>query len=118
MIKQVFLDIETTGINKIGSNFYYGHKIIEIGAVKVINRHITNKYFHVYLNPCRSIDQEAFSIHGINISKLIDKPKFLEVADQLISFIQNSDLIIHNANFDVSFINYELNMINHSIKNI
>ncbi|MCV2525052.1 MAG: DNA polymerase III subunit epsilon [Candidatus Lightella neohaematopini] len=118
MIKQVFLDIETTGINKKGNNFYYGHKIIEIGAVKVINRHITNKYFHVYLNPCRSIDQEAFSIHGINISELVNKPKFLEIADQLISFIQHSDLIIHNANFDVSFINYELSMINHNVKNI
>ncbi|MCV2506430.1 MAG: DNA polymerase III subunit epsilon [Candidatus Lightella neohaematopini] len=118
MIKQVFLDIETTGINKTKDNFFYGHKIIEIGAVEVVNRRITNKYFHVYLNPCRSIDQEAFSIHGISIDKLISKPKFIEVADQLISFIKNSELIIHNASFDISFINYELSMINHNIKDI
>ncbi|MCV2525871.1 MAG: DNA polymerase III subunit epsilon [Candidatus Lightella neohaematopini] len=118
MVKQVFLDIETTGINKISNNFYHGHKIIEIGAIEVINRKITGKYFHVYLNPCRSIDQEAFSIHGIGSDTLINKPKFIEIADQLILFIKNSELIIHNADFDVSFINYELNMINHNINDI
>ncbi len=117
MNKQIILDIETTGINLI-ENHYVGHKIIEIGAIELINRKITNNFIHFYINPKKKIDNKAYKIHGINNNFLKNKPIFYDIAQKLINFIKNKELIIHNANFDIKFIEYELKLINHKIKNI
>ncbi len=116
-MRQVFLDIETTGMNKLGVH-YEGHRIVEIGAVEMINRRLTGRYYHVYLKPDRSIDPEAFKIHGISNEFLADKPSFSEIANELINFIHDSELIIHNAPFDIGFMDYELDMLNVNINKI
>lgn len=115
--RQIVLDTETTGMNKF-IPYYKGHKIIEIGAVEIINRRITGKRFHVYLKPNRNIDPGAFHIHGISNKFLFNKPIFADIADKFINFINGSELIIHNALFDIEFINYELSMINININKI
>ncbi|UVK77097.1 MAG: DNA polymerase III subunit epsilon [Sodalis sp. Fle] len=112
--RQIVLDTETTGMNKLGVH-YEGHRIIEIGAVEIINRHLTGRHFHVYLKPDRMIDPEAFNVHGISDKFLADKPTFAEVADEFLAFIRNSELIVHNAPFDIGFIDYELDMLNRTI---
>lgn len=115
--RQIVLDTETTGMNKF-IPYYKGHKIIEIGAVEIINRRITGKRFHVYLKPNRNIDPGAFHIHGISNKFLFNKPIFADIVDKFINFINGSELIIHNARFDIEFINYELSMINININKI
>ncbi len=117
MKKQIVLDIETTGINLI-DKYYLGHKIIEIGAIELINRKITNNYIHFYINPKIRVDKKAYNIHGISNKFLEDKPIFSNIAKKLIKFIKNKEIIIHNANFDVGFIEYELKLINYKITNI
>ncbi len=117
MHRQIVLDIETTGMNLIDKP-YIGHKIIEIGAIEIINKKITNNFLHLYINPERKIENQAYKIHGISNKFLINKPKFSEIAKKLIKFIKKSDLIIHNANFDISFIENELRTINYKIKRI
>lgn len=116
-IRQIFLDTETTGINKSGIH-YDGHNIIEIGAVEAINRRLTGKYFHVYIRPGRLIDFEAFKIHGISDNFLKNKPYFYEIADSFLNFIHGSEIIIHNAPFDVGFIDYEFSKLNKKIFSI
>ncbi|VFP79991.1 DNA polymerase III subunit epsilon [Candidatus Erwinia haradaeae] len=116
-MRQIILDTETTGMNIIGPP-HKGHRIIEIGAVEVINRHLTKNNFHVYIKPDRLIDPEAFRIHGISDQFLQDKPTFLEIAEDFLSYIQDSELVIHNAPFDLGFINYELSKLGQSIKDI
>lgn len=115
--RQIVLDTETTGMNKFGTH-YKGHKIIEIGAVEIINRQLTNKEFHVYLNPNRSIDLEAFQIHGITDQFLLNKPIFSDIVSEFLIFIRDSELIIHNAFFDLGFLNYELHHANTNYKKI
>jgi DNA polymerase-3 subunit epsilon len=105
-IRQVVLDTETTGINP-----KEGHKIIEIGCVELINRRLTKKNYHVYLNPEREIDAGAIEVHGISNQFLKDKPKFKDVVDDFMAFIADAELIIHNAPFDVGFINHELGQL-------
>ena len=105
-MRQVFLDTETTGINP-----KEGHKIIEIGCVELINRRLTKKSFHVYLNPEREIDAEAIEVHGITNQFLRDKPKFAEIVTDFLNFTRDAELIIHNAPFDVGFINHELSLL-------
>lgn len=102
-MRQVFLDTETTGLYPD-----QGHRIIEIAAVEVINRRITRNHFHVYINPDREIDAAAQEVHGITLEFLQDKPRFHEVAQELLDFIADAELIIHNAPFDVGFLNAEL----------
>jgi DNA polymerase-3 subunit epsilon len=102
-IRQVVLDTETTGINP-----KEGHKIIEIGCVELINRRLTRNHFHVYLNPDREIDAGAIEVHGITNEFLKDKPRFANVVDDFMRFTQGAELIIHNAPFDVGFLNHEL----------
>ncbi|MGD0961099.1 MAG: DNA polymerase III subunit epsilon [Methylomonas sp.] len=102
-LRQVVLDTETTGINPKD-----GHKIIEIGCVELVNRRITKNTFHIYLNPERTIDAGALEVHGITNQFLSDKPRFKDVADDLINYIAGAELIIHNAPFDVGFLNHEL----------
>ncbi|CAL4042835.1 DNA polymerase III subunit epsilon [Buchnera aphidicola (Anoecia corni)] len=115
--REIVIDTETTGMNSKGC-FYKGHRIIEISCIEIFNRNITGKVFHTYLQPDRTIDDSAYNIHGISENFLHDKPKFKDVVKFFFSFIKNSNLIIHNAMFDIAFINYELELINFHIKNI
>ncbi|MBS9434110.1 DNA polymerase III subunit epsilon [Photorhabdus hainanensis] len=112
--RQVVLDTETTGMNKLGVH-YEGHKIIEIGAVEVVNRRLTGRHFHVYIQPDRLVDPEAFEVHGISDEFLQDKPLFADIADEFIEFIRGAELIIHNAPFDIGFIDYEFGKLDRDI---
>lgn len=103
----VVLDTETTGLNP-----QEGHRIIEIGCVEVINRRLTGKSFHVYINPERVIDAGAIEVHGITNEFLADKPTFDCVVEDFLAFIKDSELVIHNAPFDVGFINHEFSLLN------
>jgi DNA polymerase-3 subunit epsilon len=104
-MRQIALDTETTGLST-----ELGHRIIEIGCVELCDRKLTGNTFHCYLNPGREVEAGAYAIHGISNEFLSDKPKFNEVMEPLINFIQDAELIIHNAPFDVGFINYELQL--------
>ena len=106
VMRQIFLDTETTGLYHA-----QGHRIIEIAAVEMINRRPTNNHFHVYLNPQREIDPAAQEVHGISLEFLQDKPLFKTVAQDMIAFISGAELIIHNAPFDLGFLNSELGHI-------
>ena len=108
--RQIVLDTETTGMNKLGVH-YEGHRIIEIGAVEVVNRRLTGRNFHVYLKPDRLIDPEAFGVHGISDEFLADKPTFADIADDFIEYIRGGELVIHNATFDIGFMDYEFDML-------
>ncbi|WP_081303045.1 DNA polymerase III subunit epsilon [Gilliamella sp. App6-5] len=108
--RQIVLDTETTGMNQESNNHYEGHKIIEIGAVEVINRRLTGNHFHVYINPERLIDEDAFKVHGISDDFVKDKPIFKNIAHDFIKFIDGAELIIHNASFDVGFMDYEFRL--------
>nr|WP_113869424.1 DNA polymerase III subunit epsilon [Brenneria salicis]NMN90756.1 DNA polymerase III epsilon subunit [Brenneria salicis ATCC 15712 = DSM 30166]RBP57728.1 DNA polymerase III epsilon subunit [Brenneria salicis ATCC 15712 = DSM 30166]RLM28862.1 DNA polymerase III subunit epsilon [Brenneria salicis ATCC 15712 = DSM 30166] len=109
--RQVVLDTETTGMNKLGVH-YEGHKIIEIGGVEVINRRLTGRHFHVYIKPDRLVDPEAYNIHGISDEFLADKPTYADIADEFLDFIRGAELVIHNAMFDIGFMDYEFRMLN------
>ncbi|TDR18519.1 DNA polymerase-3 subunit epsilon [Marinicella litoralis] len=103
--KLIMLDTETTGLRPQD-----GHRIIEIGAVVVMNREITNEHYHQYINPQFAVDAEALAVHGLSNEFLSDKPLFSRVVDEFIEFVKGSELVIHNAAFDVGFINHELNL--------
>ncbi|PPD48776.1 DNA polymerase III subunit epsilon [Methylotenera mobilis] len=105
-MRQIFLDTETTGLYHA-----QGHRVIEIAAVEVVNRRLTKHHFHYYLNPDREIDQGAQEVHGISLEFLQDKPRFADIANELIAFIADAELIMHNAPFDVGFLNCELGLI-------
>lgn len=105
-MRQIFLDTETTGLYPA-----QGHRIIEIAAVEVINRRPTKNHFHYYLNPEREIDPAAQEVHGISLEFLQDKPLFIAIAQEMLDFISGAELIIHNAPFDVGFLNSELDRI-------
>ena len=102
-MRQIVLDTETTGLEP-----ELGHRIIEIGCVEIVNRRVSGRTFHRYLNPERAIDEGAMAVHGIKRADLDDKPKFAEVAEELIGFIADAELVIHNAAFDVAFLDAEL----------
>jgi DNA polymerase-3 subunit epsilon len=104
--RQVVLDTETTGLSP-----EEGHRIIEIGCVELINRLLTQKRFHVYLNPDREIDAGAQEVHGISNEFLAGKPRFADIAGDFIAFIRGAELVIHNAPFDVGFINHEFSLL-------
>lgn len=110
ILRQVVLDTETTGMNFNGAP-HIGHNIIEIGAVELINRRLTGRTFHVYIKPPREVDAEAMQVHGITNEMLADKPAFAEIADEFIEFIKGAELIIHNAPFDVGFIDHEFSFL-------
>lgn len=112
-MRQIVLDTETTGINP-----KEGHRIIEIGCVELINRRLTNKHFHIYLNPEREIEAGALAVHGISNAFLQNKPKFKDIVDDFMSFTSGAELIIHNAPFDVGFINHELSLLNNEFRTI
>jgi DNA polymerase-3 subunit epsilon len=105
-VRHIFLDTETTGLYA-----NQGHRIIEIAAIEIINRRLTNNSFHFYVNPDREIDPAAQEVHGITLDFLQDKPRFTEIASDFIKFVKDATLIIHNAPFDIGFINMELGLI-------
>ena len=105
-MRQIFLDTETTGLSAAN-----GDRIIEIGCVELVNRKLTNNNKHFYLNPGRDSHEDALKVHGISNEFLKDKPKFAEVAEELLAFCADAEIIIHNAPFDLSFLNKELELI-------
>jgi DNA polymerase-3 subunit epsilon len=104
-MRQIILDTETTGLDA-----NQGHRIIEVAAVEMVNRRLTGNQFHRYLNPDRDIDAGAMQVHGISPEFLQDKPRFPDIAHEFAEFIRDAELIIHNAPFDVGFLNAELRM--------
>ncbi|MGB0360133.1 MAG: DNA polymerase III subunit epsilon [Endozoicomonas sp.] len=105
-MRQIILDTETTGIDP-----KQGHRIIEIGCVEMVDRKLTGNHYHVYINPERVVDQDAINIHGITNEFLFNKPTFKAVAQEFLEFIQGAELIIHNAAFDIGFINHEFSLL-------
>lgn len=105
-MRQIVLDTETTGLEPS-----QGHRIIEIGCVEIVNRRITGERYHCYINPERPVDYGALKVHGISNEFLEDKPLFQAVVDQFLDFVTGAELIIHNAPFDVGFINHELSLL-------
>ncbi|MCP5277332.1 MAG: DNA polymerase III subunit epsilon [Thiobacillus sp.] len=108
-MRQVVLDTETTGLDPA-----LGHRVIEIGAVELLNRRSTGGTFHVYLNPDRAIDAGAAAVHGITNEFLADKPRFADVSAEFLDFVHGAELVIHNAPFDVGFLNAELKRLDES----
>ncbi len=104
--RQIVLDTETTGLDPKD-----GHRIIEIGAVELVNRRLTGRRFHQYLQPDREIDEGAVQVHGITSEFLADKPRFEDIVDDFLAFVTGAELVIHNAPFDVGFINHELALL-------
>lgn len=113
--RQIVLDTETTGMNQLGAH-YEGHGIIEIGAVELVNRRYTGNNFHIYINPNRPVDPEAIKVHGITDEMLADKPEFKAVAQEFLDYIKGAELLIHNAPFDVGFMDYEFRKIGLDVK--
>jgi DNA polymerase-3 subunit epsilon len=105
-MRQIVLDTETTGLDPA-----QGHRIIEIGCIELINRRLSGNQFHQYLQPDRDIDAAAVEIHGITNAFLADKPRFGEIAEEFLEFIRGAELIIHNAPFDVGFLNHEFKLL-------
>jgi len=105
-MRQIFLDTETTGLFP-----EQGDRVIEIGCVELVNRKLTGNTLHLYLNPDRDSHEDALRIHGITTEFLQDKPRFAEVADDFLQFVSDAELIIHNAPFDLGFLNKELSML-------
>lgn len=105
-MRQIVLDTETTGLDPAS-----GHRIIEIGGVELIDRKLTGDRFHVYLNPERDIDAGALEVHGLSLEFLADKPRFADIVNDLLEFLKGAELIIHNAPFDIGFLNHELRLL-------
>lgn len=108
-MREIILDTETTGLDPSG-----GHRIVEIGAMEMVNKVLTGRHFHHYINPKRDMPTEAYRIHGISGEFLKDKPLFEDIADDFLTFIADSKLIIHNAAFDIKFLNHELSLLRKS----
>lgn len=114
IIRQIVLDTETTGMSK-SKPHYEGHCIIEIGAIEIINRRLTGNDYHIYIKPDRLVDPAAFAIHGIADEFLLDKPYFSEICNDFLEYIRGSELVIHNAMFDVGFMDYEFSKLKRAI---
>ncbi len=112
-MRQVVLDTETTGLDP-----QQGHRIIEIGCVEIENRRLTGRHYQCYLNPERDIDEAAVEVHGLTEAFLIDKPVFVQVANDFVDFVRGSELVIHNAPFDVGFLDYELGQVSTGVARI
>lgn len=109
-MRQIVLDTETTGLEP-----KEGHRIIEIGCVELVNRRLTGRHFHRYINPERVIDAGAIAVHGITNEFLADKPLFKDIVQEFMDFVRGAELIIHNAAFDTNFINHEFRLVNPSL---
>ena len=108
-MRQVVLDTETTGLSTA-----HGHRIIEIGCLELVDRRLTGREFHRFLNPERDIDEGAEAVHGISRADLENEPRFAEIVDDLLAFLKGAELVIHNASFDVGFLEHELELMKHS----
>lgn len=102
-------------MNREGGPHYEGHRIIEIGAVEIVNRKLTGNHFHVYIKPDREIDPEAIAVHGITDEFLVDKPEYQDIHNEFIEFIKDAELVAHNAPFDVGFMDYEFRKLDSGI---
>ena len=107
-MRQIVLDTETTGLST-----KHGHRIIEIGCIEMVNRRITGREFHRFLNPERDVDDGAVAVHGITREQLETEPFFRDVADEFLDFVRDAELVIHNAEFDVGFLEHELRLMKH-----
>lgn len=105
-MRQIVLDTETTGLSP-----QEGHRLVELGCIEVMNHVPTGNVFHRYINPERDMPEGAFKVHGLSSEFLSDKPKFAEIADEFLAFIAEDELVIHNAAFDMAFLNYELKLV-------
>lgn len=105
-MRQIVLDTETTGLDP-----RQGHRIIEVACIEMVNRRLTGRHLHKYINPERDIDEGAAAVHGITLEFLADKPKFADITEELLDFIRGGELVIHNAPFDIGFLNAELNRL-------
>ncbi|MCI5105768.1 MAG: DNA polymerase III subunit epsilon [Pseudomonadales bacterium] len=112
-MRQVVLDTETTGLDP-----QQGHRVIEIGCVEIQNRRLTGKHFHYYLNPDRDIDEAAIEVHGLTREFLSDKPRFAQIEAEFIDFVRDAELVIHNAPFDIGFLDAELKRNNSSVQEL
>jgi DNA polymerase-3 subunit epsilon len=112
-MRQIVLDTETTGLSAA-----QGHRIIEIGCLELVNRRLTGREFHRFLNPDRDIDAGAEAVHGISRADLETEPRFPEIVDEFLAFIKDAELIIHNATFDVGFLEHELKLMKHATPKI
>ncbi|WP_439509456.1 DNA polymerase III subunit epsilon [Marinimicrobium koreense] len=106
-MRQIVLDTETTGLEPS-----QGHKIIEIGCVELVNRKLTGRHYHQYINPEREVDAGAMEVHGITNEMLADKPVFAQIVEDFVAFVDGAELVIHNAPFDIGFIDHELKQWN------
>ena len=113
MNRQIILDTETTGLD-----FKTGHRIIEIGCVEIVNRKFTGNEYHTYINPDRDSDEGALRVHGLTAEFLSDKPRFAEIYEDFISFIKDSELLIHNAEFDIGFLDNEIKLVSKDLNSI
>ena len=111
--RQIVLDTETTGLEPS-----QGHRIIEIGCVELVDRKLTGKHYHQYIQPDREIDQGALEVHGISNEFLADKPVFSHIVDEFLAFVDGAELIIHNAPFDIGFLDHELTLAANKVKKI
>jgi DNA polymerase-3 subunit epsilon len=108
-MRQIVLDTETTGLSPA-----QGHRIIEIGCIEMVNRRLTGREFHRFLNPDRDIDEGAVAVHGITRAQLETEPRFHEIVDEFLDFVKDAELVIHNADFDVGFLDHELKLMEHA----
>ena len=113
MLRQIILDTETTGLDPKS-----GHKIIEIGCIELVNRKFTGEKFHVYINPDRDSDEAALEVHGLTTEFLSDKPRFKDIYDDFVAFIDQSELLIHNAEFDIKFLDHEIQLLSKKLPKI
>ncbi len=107
-MRQIVLDTETTGLSTA-----QGHRIIEIGCVELVDRRLTGREYHRFINPDRDIDEGAERVHGISLADLENEPRFHEIVDELLEFLRGAELVIHNAEFDVGFLEHELQLMEH-----
>jgi DNA polymerase-3 subunit epsilon len=105
-VRQIVLDTETTGLDP-----RQGHRIIEVAGIEMVNRRLTGRHLHKYVNPERDIDEGAAAVHGITLDFLADKPKFADITDEFLDFVRGAELVIHNAPFDIGFLNAELDRL-------
>ena len=113
MHRQIILDTETTGLDPKS-----GHRVIEIGCIELVNRKFTGEQYHVYLNPDRDSDQAALEVHGLTSEFLSDKPRFKDIYEEFLEFIGGSELLIHNAEFDINFLDHEIKLLSKKLPTV
>ena len=113
MLRQIILDTETTGLDPTS-----GHRVIEIGCIELVNRKFTGEQFHIYLNPERDSDEGALEVHGLTTEFLSDKPRFKDIYEEFLEFISGSELLIHNAEFDVNFLDHEIKLLSKKLPTV